>query len=247
MRQYCPADRQVAVEIYAKGKLASTVGPYHQYRAEGVKLSKDGSAALLAWKDTDRKVVQVVVAGRDGGLRFQADCDAPVYSPIAAPDGVGALVRPSGGDPAGDDFIYYTKEGEVASFKVGANANFVDWLPHSTKALISTSIGEVETFNLVEVTTGKIEWSIPGPCPHPHICCAAIAVERYALFHGYDFAAVDSKTGRMVAVWKPEHRRPVGGNGAEFRIVGDKVFLVADDEFTEVDLEDIANKRNGWR
>ena len=248
LHEFHPQERQVAVDIYIRGKLANTVGPFHQYRAESVQLSGDGSAAILVWRGAEQKRLQVVVTGPDGKTRFQRDCIAPAHAPVAAPGANGALVKPNTGDAKEFDFVYYPKAGKSAPFHVGSNAKFVDWVPDSTKVLISSSVGEAEHFHLVQCTTGETVWSIPDPNPRPGMCCAAIAVKKYILFHGHDFAAVDSETGRMIARWKPDgHRRPIGVNGAWFRKLGKKFFVVADNEFAEARLEDIAAKKNGWR
>jgi hypothetical protein len=59
--------------------------------------------------------------------------------------------------------------------------------------------------------------------------------------------AVDSKTGQVVAHWLPSPFNQASRDGGRFLQLGPKLFLVTDDEFAEVAIDDIAAKKNGWQ
>jgi hypothetical protein len=96
VHEFHPKPGWIALDLYVHGLLANTVGPFPQYGGEDAQLSDDGSTALIVWKDETKTTAQVVTTSSNGAVRLRVDCDNPVYSPIAAPDGAGVLVRPNG-------------------------------------------------------------------------------------------------------------------------------------------------------
>ena len=118
-----------------QGKLASVVGPFPQYDGEDVHLSDDGSAALIVWKDETEKTAQLVVLNSGGKVSFRVDCGHPDHSPIAAPGGAGALLRPNTGGANQNTFLWYTREGNLRSLDISPNPHCVGWIPDSRKSL----------------------------------------------------------------------------------------------------------------
>ena len=252
LHEFHPREGQIAVDVYFRGKLVKTIGPFQQHRGESVQLSADGSMALLAWKGAEKKSMQVVVVGPGAKVCSQIDCTdsgySALHSPIAAPEATAVLLRPNVGGDAANTFLFYRESGKRSSFDV-PNGTFVAWGSRTNTALFSTGGGENEHFQLIDCTSGKPIWSIADPNPpHPGFCCAAVIAGDYVLFHGRDFAAVDRTNGRLVARWKPTRpRRPIGINAGWFRKIGSRLFVISDDEFTEFSLEDISHKKNGWK
>ena len=259
--QYNPAENQLAVDVYVTGDLARTVGPYWKYRGESVHHGADGSFALLAWKNQDRKTLQVMAARPDGNVRFQVDCDDPVLSPVVAPDARGVLLQPNGENR--NTFFFYTDKGKSTSFKPGPNAGFVTWLPNSVTALMSSAIGHDYRFHLVDWSTGKERWDIRDPCPArvPGAAPGVAVTKNHLLFAGREFVplgdrqepvrclyAVDIKTGKTAARWRPEPLQAAHGERAEpwFFEQNGQLYLMTRREFSEINLDDLAAKKRGW-
>ncbi|HEV3259878.1 MAG TPA: hypothetical protein VG013_23625 [Gemmataceae bacterium] len=262
VHEFHPKEGEIAADIYVDGKLAGTVGPYLQYQGQDVQLGADGSLALLAWKDDDKKTAQVVVAGPDAKVRFRADCDGPVLFPEPAPEGNGVVVQTNAGGDAGNTFTFYTKGGKVSSLNVGPNAGLLTWLPRTTTAVFHSSIGYDYRFHMVDWSTGKRVWDVADP-NHARVPGALppVAVTKgHLLIGGLEYVpwgdhqesvrsiyAVDSKTGQVVAHWLPSPFNQASRDGGRFLQLGPKLFLVTDDEFAEVAIDDIAAKKNGWQ
>jgi hypothetical protein len=262
VHEFHPREGEVAAYVYRDGNLAGTIGPYLQYQGQDVQLGSDGSLALLVWKDEDKKTAQVVVAGPDAKVRFRVDCEGPVMSPVPALGGRGVLVQANAGGDARNTFCFYTRAGKVSSVKVGPNAGFMAWLPGTATALMHTSVGHDYRFHLIDWSTGKKLWDIPDPNPArvPGSLPPVGVVKDHLLLGGLEYVkwgdrgepvrslhALDPKTGRVVARWLPGPLYQPSSDGGRFLRVGKKLFLVADEEFAEVSVEDIAGRRNGWR
>jgi hypothetical protein len=258
--QFYPKQGEIAADLYVTGKRVATVGPYLQYLGRDVHLGEDGSLALLTWKDSKKKTPQVVVAGPEGQVRFRVDCEGPVDSPTPAPGGAGVLVRSNAGGAMANTYYFYTQEGKVSSLDVGPNADFMAWLPGQAIALFSTSIGVSYRFHLIDWTTGIRLWTIPDPNPRrvPGSAPSVAHAGDYLLLAGRQFIklgddfqpvrsiqAVHRKTIR-VSRWLPAPLQPAPDDGRLLRL-GKKVFLITDEEFAEIKVEEIAARKNGWR
>jgi hypothetical protein len=262
VHEFHPRDGEIAADIYVDGKLAGTVGPYLQYQGQDVHLGADGSLALLAWKDEDKKTAEVVVVGPDRKVRFRAGCEGPVLFPEPVPEGNGVLVQTNAGGDARNTFTFYTKGGRTSSLNVGPNPGLVAWLPGTPTALVHTSIGRDYRFHFIDWSTGKRLWDVADP-NHARVPGAfpPVAVAKDLLLIGglesvawgdhqesvRSIHAVDPKTGQVVAHWLPSPLHQAARDGGRFLQLGLKLFLVTDEEFAEVDLGDIAARRNGWR
>jgi hypothetical protein len=260
VHQFHPKDGQIAVDLYAAGKWAGTVGPFVQYLGRGVQVADDGSIALVVWKDEAKKVAQVVAAGTDGKIRVKVDCDGLVDAPKAAPDGAGVLVQPNTLEER-NTWSYYTAKGKVSTLSLGPNAHLVCWLPGTTKALCSTAIGSTYRFHLIDWATGTRLWATDDPngartgTSAPQV----IPLGSLLLFAGLEemdlggrrervrsLQAVEVRTSQVVARWHPRPLRRFE-DGGRFVRLGERLYLVADDEFTEIRLGDIGKQKNGWR
>ncbi len=178
-------------------------------------------------------------------------------SPVPAPDGAGVLVQTNAGGEARNIFTFYGKTGKVSSLNVGPNALFVTWLPGSTKAVFNTSIGHECRFHLIDWATGKRLWEVPDPNPArvPGVVPSVDAGKDNLLIGGREYIrrepilslyAVDFKTERVIAHWLPEPIRPLAEEGHFLRL-GGRLFLLTPEELAEVNLEDIATKKRGWK
>ncbi len=261
VHQFHPAQGQIAVDLHVAGKCVGTVGPFVQYLGRGVQVGDDGSIALVVWKNESRQVAQVVAAGPDGKVTVQADCDGPVDAPKPAPDGVGVLVQPNTGAPGRDTWSYYTAKGKKSTLYVGPNAGLVCWLPGTTKALCSTAIGSTYRFHLIDWATGRRLWEIADPNPARAGSSApqVAPLGGLLLFAGLEsrqlggarepvrsLQAVEARTGQLVARWQPTPLRRFA-DGGRFVRQGERLFLVADNEFAEIRLRDIDRGKNGWK
>jgi hypothetical protein len=260
--QYDAAAGQIAVDVYVTGDLAGTVGPFWQYRGESVHPGADGSLGLLVWKDQDKKTTQVVAARPDGSVRMQVDCDDPVLSPVVAPGARGVLLQPNGDNR--NTFFFYTEKGKTTSYKPGPNAGCVTWLPDSVTALMSSAIGHDYRFHLVDWSTGKELWDIRDPCLArvPGSAPRVAVTKNHLLFAGREFVmvgdrqepvhclyAVHIKTGKTVARWRPVPPQAAQGDQDEpwFFEQGHQLYLMTRREFSEINLDDLANKKRGWQ
>src|SRR5205823_14656822 len=58
--------------------------------------------------------------------------------------------------------------------------------------------------------------------------------------------AVEVRTSQLVARWQPTPLQRFT-DGGRFVRVGERLFLVTDDEFAEIRLQDIGERKHGWR
>jgi hypothetical protein len=261
VHEFHPTEGEIAADVYVSGKLAGTVGPFVQYLGQDVHLGSDGSLALIVWKDKSKKTPQVVAAGPDGKVRFRADCDGPVMTPVVAPDGAGVLVQPNTGGDDRNTFSYYTSHGKVSSVDVGPNAIFLTWLPGTATTLFCTSIGHDYHFHLIDWNKGKRLWDVVDPCPArvPGALPPVAVAKDYLLIGGLEYVAwgdgkepvrsiyaLNARTDHVVARWMPTPFNQPARDVARFLRLDRKLFVVTDEEFAEVVAEDIAAKKNGW-
>ncbi len=260
--EFHPQDGQIAADIYSLGKLVGSIGPYVQYAGEDVRLGEDGSLALVAWKNNERKIAQVIGVGVDGKVRFQADCEASVISPVPAPDGQGVLVRMNTGGDDRNRFSFYEKTGRVASSVIGPNAEFVTWLPGTTTALMQTSIGYEYRWHLIDWKTGKRLWEIADDAPArvPGAGASICATGGYLLFNGLEYSdesqnkastrriyAVDAANGHVVAQWRPSPANQPATDAGRLHLLDNKIYLITDEAVAEIHVNDFNAKSNGWK
>jgi hypothetical protein len=256
VHEFHPEEGEIAAEVYSEGRLAGTVGPFLQYQGQDVHLGADGSLALLTWRDAEKKTPLVVVAGPDGRVRFRAECDGPALFPQPAPGGAGVLVQANAGGAARNEFTFYTKAGKRSSLNVGPNAVFMAWLPGTMTTLFSTSVGYDYRFQLIDWSTGMRLWDIadPNPARVPGTLPPVAVAGDFLLVGGLEgvprgtrsLYALDAKKGGVVARWLLTPGQ-AASDGGRFLALGKRLFLVTDEEFAEVDVEDIPAKRNGWK
>jgi len=260
--EFHPEEGQIAADIYISGKLANTIGPYVQYLGEDVRVGEDGSIALLTWKTAEKKVAQVIVVGIDGKTKFASDCEPAMISPLPAPDGGGVAVRMNKGDEDRNRFVFYQVSGRKSSLVVAPNAEFATWLPGSTVALMQTSIGFEYRWRLIDWSTGKQLWEVGDFTTRrvPGTGSPVVAIGGYLLFGGLEnleegqsnsasrrIYAVNASNGRVVAHWSPSPPSQPATDVGRFRKLGEKLYLVTEETVSEINLNDIATKKNGWQ
>jgi len=266
---FSPTPQLIGLHVSLGGKLIKTLGPYVAcYPSYGPAVNDDGSAALLVWTDASKTNSQVIVLNTNGEIRFQTDCGRDIWSPIVAPDGAGVLLRPNGG-PNQNTFMWYTEKGKVYSIDVSYNPEFIGWIPQTHEALFSTDIGFESDYQLIDWDTGKRLWSIPGygerafgiavtptlvifSAPETYAGGAWRNVNQSLLQSGEEwvrnFYAVNVANGKTVACWHGQFpHRWYDTDRDHFARIGDKLYYVTADEFTEINIGDIMAKKNGWQ
>jgi hypothetical protein len=257
--QYDPVPGQLAVDIYVMGKRVSSLGPFPKYRGDFIRLADDGCLALLT-APSNAPVADascIIVAGPDGQLRFQAQCDKPVIFPEVAPGGTGVLVMPN--DSSVPSFEFYCPTGKVSSFGVGPNGRFVAWVNDHGKAVFETSVGHDESYRLVDCATAKTLWQ--ATLPHAgysvgggiavHGGCLVISLFEYLDSGGHTVPmrtlyALDLQTGRLLGEWRPNYYFDFKLGRGELLSLSHHLYLIGDEEFSEISLADITQHRNGW-
>jgi hypothetical protein len=242
VHEFHPVEGEIALDIYVTGKLVGSAGPFVSFKGMNVELADDGSLALMTWKTSEKQAAQVVVIGPDGKTTFRADCEEDMYHPYPVAGGAGVLLRVESHQKPPVRFRYSSGGGPWVTHEVGPNARPVLSLPDEEKVLFSTSIGEAERFKLIDCGSGKLLWEIwpvEGFAGTP----AAVVFEGKIFFMGRDLAAVDIKSGNIIARWEPNVLRDERG---WFVRRGTRLFIVTDDEFVELNASDIVAKMNGW-
>jgi hypothetical protein len=253
---YRPEDRMIAVDVYLHGELVGTVGPYHLYRGD-VTLSERGDAALLA-REGPNGPVQVVVFDERAKVRFTTRCDDPVMHPAVTPAADGVLLEVNTGEQP-QQFTFYQTTGKARSLGIGPNARLLDWVPGTHRAVFVTSIGDKNRYRLIDWDTGSTVWEIADPCPRGNPDArSVVALQDFVITCGSEYIndehpvtiptlyAISTKNGELLASWRPDFGPIVSIAGGSLLKLRDKLYFVSDTYASEVDLDDIAAKRNGW-
>jgi hypothetical protein len=272
VRQFHPKPGLIALDIYVHGKLANMVGPFLDYQDREVELNEDGGTALIVWKDESHTMAQIITTDTNGVINFRVDCGQIVDSPIAAPDGTGALLHPNTGGSDENTFMWFTKEGKLHSIFINPNPYCVGWIPETHQSLYSTSIGFGYRYQLIDWDTGKSLWEIPCPGTGkpqvlsvgftPKLIIFAVAeLYKPGSWQGAEwtldnsgqewirtFYAVNVQDGRLAARWQAQTPQRLAGEERDhFLSLGDKLFFVTAGEVVELNPADIASKKNGWQ
>ena len=211
---------------------------------------------------------QIVVLNTNGEVRFRTDCGNAVWSPIVAPNGAGVLLRPSTGTNQ-NTFMWFTEKGESHSMDISPNPECIGWIPQTCQSLFLTQLGfETTQVELIDWSAGKRLWDIPLPGGGeilavgltPKLIIFSVAepypsgiwhkVNQSLLQSGQEwvrtFYAVDVRDGKLVARWRGHFPHTFGADRDHFLRLGDKLFYVTANEFTDLNLEDIVSKKHGW-
>lgn len=245
VQQYHPVEGQIAADIYLAGKLTGSVGPFIQYKGRFVRLSNDGSLAFLTWKTEEKEAVEAVVVTPEGNISFQVESGGDADDPHSVCRGKGVLLRVTGREEPPVRFRYFAPGMRWRPLDVGPNAFPIASMAIAHTVLFCTLIGYEERFKLINCATGRTHWEIASPVrPFRYTVSQAVVIKDTILFVGEDFAAVGVRDGKVVSRWQPNAPRADRG-----RLVrsGERAFLVTDETFTEVRLDDIAAQRNGWK
>lgn len=259
--EHHPQKSQVAVDVYRDGKQLSTIGPYFQYGGTSVHLNDSGSLVFLTWTDATKKKVQIITAGPDGKQILGVNCPNPVqltYGTSVSTDGTGVLIQPNRGGEDRHKFLFYTKAGLKKTFQCRYNPYPVLWLAGTHKALFSTSIGHDYQFQLIDCETGKTVWKRDDVFRDRVGHGAPQVVEMKHLLiifsREYDkdkrsfrcFTAVNSSTGKIWARWRSDALQSNREDEMLFKI-DRRLFLVRANGFSEILLDNVIKKKNGWK
>lgn len=268
--QFSPKSHQLSLDVYTHGKLVNSLGPFESYEGREVHVSEDGSAALLIWENSTKKNAQVVVLGVDGKQTFRVNVDHRSDAPIAAPDGTGVLLHSNNGGDEGNRFLWYTEKGKQRYLDVGPNGEFEGWVPGKHQALMSSSIGELYRYRLVDWDTGKTAWDVLSP-GNGHTLAVTLTSE-YALFAVVElyqpgpwsgeswtmenrnnewiqsFYAIGLKDGSVIGYWRAQYPKRYCSeiDNGSFVQRGKDLYYVTPKEFVLINPLDIQTKQNGW-
>jgi hypothetical protein len=269
VHQYSTKQGLDSLDIYVHGQLVNTVGPYLPcYPSYEVELNDDGSAGWLVWQDSAKTNAQILVLNTNGTVEFRADCGRDVMEPIVAPNGAGVLLRPNGGTNQ-NTFMWFTRQGKLQAMDVSFNPECVGWIPGSRKSLFWTSLGNASyRCQLIDWDTGKRLWDIPIPddvqplaigLTPKFVMIAQAQPYPPAPRQSADdpppdaewlrtFYAFDVQDGSLVAQWQAQlPHRSLDRYRDHFIWLGGKFFYVTEEEFTELNLDDISAKKHGWK
>ncbi len=127
-------------------------------------------------------------------------------------------------------------------------------MPDSSTALISYRSASAENFKLVDLEKNTTVWDVPAPEGDP---ASRLPVKGDSIIHGgylllcepastgYTLVALDLATGQRAGTWSSIPLR--GDTSAQFFLVAGKLYLVTNNLFSPLLLEDIPAKRNGWQ
>jgi len=83
----------------------------------------------------------------------------------------------------------------------------------------------------------------PGPWMGPELFLPDSKLQWIRTFY-----AVNVQDGSIAASWKPDPARTFRYDGRDkFLSLGNKLFYITSDEFTEINIDDILSKKNGWK
>jgi hypothetical protein len=139
---------------------------------------------------------------------------------------------------------FYSVEGGKTPLRISGRPHFLLWVPGTAKALFKISGGQGHPYQLVECSTGEPLWGISLGT-----CLGADGSHLFFRSGAREVVAVDVATGKVAAEWVSPtgHSPPWGGRASRVLRVADKLYLLTGEQFSEIQLEDIAAKRNGWR
>lgn len=261
VHQYHPAEGRIAVDVYRSGRLAGTAGPFVQCRTHGVKLSPDGSSALLVMNERPgRTTVDLVVVGADGKVRFQTVCRDRVDGIFPVNDGRSVLVRL---EQQGGTFKYFRPDLGWKSLEIGEGYPMLaSTLPDPETVLFYSSKKEM-SIKLVDLADGDVLWDIPHPGNDEYmvkrmpeaavfnewILLSFIVRPHTDIWHGVTriVAAVEIATGKVAARWRSSLLSTRYTEPGRFFVRDGRLFLVYHDEFAEIRREDILKERFGWK
>ena len=254
VHEYHPKGGWVALDIYVHGKLSNTVGPFVQHLADEVNLNEDGSASLLIWENELRTNAQIVTLSTKGEIRSREDCG----SSVVAPDG--ELLRPAGQPDLGPNahcigWIPGTHKSLYVT-SVGFDYHY-ELMDEDTGKLLwkvpcpgpggggdgggaqSLAIGLDPRFIIFSVA----EPYTSGPWRGPQWVFRDNRKEWIRAFY-----AINLEDGQIAARWQADYAQRLDNDDHEqFLRLGNKLFYIKADAFTEINLDDITAKANGWK
>jgi len=269
IEEFHPKPGLISLNIYVHGKLTNTAGPFLQYKADEVHLSDDGSASLIVWKYESKKTAQIIGLDANGTVRFRVDCENPISNEGVAPDGAGVLLSPNSGRVQ-NTFLWYTSEGRRQSLQITPNPYLVGWIPKTHHSLFTASAGyRILNYRLIDWDSGGEIWETAPPGTGQVL---AIGITpQFLLFEEAElyvsgpwrgpgwllsngrrewvrtFYAVRVQDGSIAARWQAKDPQRLTGEGRDrFLWMNDRLFYMTAGEFTELNLNDIVSKTNGW-
>jgi hypothetical protein len=269
VHEFSPDRKQLTLSIYVDGKLANKAGPFLFYRGRTSQLGEDGSTALLTWKDASQAATQLVTTDSKGKVRVQVDCEETDRSPIAGPDGVGALLPAPGTGDQAHFFSWYTEQGKVSSVQISPNPWLVGWAPGTQKSVFSTSLGFHDYhYRMIDWTTGNQLWDIPLPAAgYPLSVAVTSKLVIFAIAELYKggpwqgnqwvleknrtewiraFYAVSAEDGHPVAQWRAHYASRLPNDHEHFMRLNGRLYFLTADDFVEISEEEILSGKGGW-
>lgn len=249
-RQFHISDEQTKVEVYSKGKLVGSHGPFLDHKTDHAKLNEDGCTSLVTWKDDQRKTEEVLVIGPDAQIRLRMDIPKGVNIKegrelFTYSEGKGVLLQLPEEQPK-RRYLAVNAGGGSQIFDLPEMAYPRADIPASDLVLFLAS--DNDKLLLVHAATGAVVWDVPVAVRHmPTIEVNVLVAEDKILVVGLDVAALDLKTGKVVATWKSQWKPELDSlPRAFFTRQGGDIYIVGERQFFRLNLRDIDLKVHGW-
>jgi hypothetical protein len=156
------------------------------------------------------------------------------------------------------------------SFDIASNPYLVGWIPKTHTSLFKVSRGQtIQHYRLIDWDKGEQLWEVPPPGTGEVL--AVGITPRLLLFEEAElykpgswsgpqfyfrndgkewvrtFYAVSIHDGSVVARWQAAYPQRLSGEQRDrFLWMNDRLFYITANEVTELNLDDIASKKNGW-
>lgn len=253
----------VRADVYVDGSHVATLGPYLRYRAEDFHTNEDGSLAVLVRPSPDVPTPQVRAFAPGARPTFVANLDEHALVVAVAPRGAGVLVATNDESARPSRWLWVTEDGALPAPGVGPNPVVLGWVPGTATMLLACSGADPRvTYELVDLTEGRVRWSATDPAEKASfrgpesvvvddglvllagIECKVVEGVGHWLRSVY---ALDLATGAPLATWRSSYRGPPGYEDLRFARRAGQLYVVSDEAFASFPPDDLASRTNGWR
>mgnify|MGYP001814571002 CR=1 FL=1 len=253
---------RLRASVYVDGVLAKTLGPFLRYQGSTVQANEDGSLAVLVRPAPSIPTPRLAAFSSAGHPRFTTDLSCHGGIVAVAPGGSGVLFETNDESLLPSQWRWATKEGVRRVPEVGPNPVVLAWVPDTASAVVASSIGTSVTYRLVDFEAGAVRWTAQDPAAKAafrgpesvvveggHVLLAGIEC-RVVEGIGHwlrSVYALDVATGTLAAAWRSNYRGPPGYDDLRFARLAEKLYVLSDQVFAPLPLDEMAARTNGWR